>query len=216
MAETASRELVAHLHSALDGARPDAAGVRRAMLGADRAIASRIAQVTASPGRGDGGAVRAGQRARVEVADRLGRRLPRLPPLGPRRAALRAADPRRHLPPARRDAARRRLARRSGAHGRQRRHHRRQRGDPRARLGRAARPVQRRPAQARHAVRVAAGAYPAGAAGAPLRRPDRARHRQRQHRRRDRAAGAAHRLRQRAAALAAGASAAGGGSGSER
>ena len=50
MAETASRELVAHLHSALDGARPDAAGVRRAMLGADRAIASRIARVTASPG----------------------------------------------------------------------------------------------------------------------------------------------------------------------
>ena len=50
MAETASRELVAHLHSALDGARPDAAGVRRAMLGADRAIASRIAQVTTSPG----------------------------------------------------------------------------------------------------------------------------------------------------------------------
>ncbi len=35
---------------ALDGARPDAAAVRRAMLGADRAIASRIAQVTASPG----------------------------------------------------------------------------------------------------------------------------------------------------------------------
>ncbi|MCE9660394.1 MAG: serine/threonine-protein phosphatase [Burkholderiales bacterium] len=50
MAETASRELVSHLHAALDGARPDAAGVRRAMLGADRAIASRIAQVTSSPG----------------------------------------------------------------------------------------------------------------------------------------------------------------------
>lgn len=50
MAETASRELVAQLHAALDGARPDAAAVRKAMLGADRAIASRIAQVTAAPG----------------------------------------------------------------------------------------------------------------------------------------------------------------------
>ncbi|MEO5882113.1 MAG: PP2C family serine/threonine-protein phosphatase [Caldimonas sp.] len=50
MAETASRDLVAHLHAALDRARPDAAAVRRAMLGADRAIASRIAQVTAAPG----------------------------------------------------------------------------------------------------------------------------------------------------------------------
>ncbi len=50
MAETASRELVSHLHAELDGARPDVAGVRRAMLGADRAIASRIARVTSSPG----------------------------------------------------------------------------------------------------------------------------------------------------------------------
>lgn len=50
MAETASRELVAHLHATLDGQRLDAATVRRAMLGADRAIAGRIAQVTASPG----------------------------------------------------------------------------------------------------------------------------------------------------------------------
>jgi len=50
MAETASRELVAHLHSSLDPGRSDAAAVRRAMLGADRAIASRIAQVTAAPG----------------------------------------------------------------------------------------------------------------------------------------------------------------------
>ena len=120
--------------AALDGARPDAERVRRAMLGADRAIASRIAQVTTSPGRGDGGAVRADQRAGVEVADRLGRRLPRLSLVEPRRAALRAADARRHLPPARRGAARRRLARRPGAHGRQRRHHRRQRRDARPRL----------------------------------------------------------------------------------
>ena len=50
MPETASRELVSHLHAALDRNRPDAAGVRRAMLVADRAIASRIAQVTAAPG----------------------------------------------------------------------------------------------------------------------------------------------------------------------
>ncbi|MEP7302575.1 MAG: PP2C family serine/threonine-protein phosphatase [Caldimonas sp.] len=50
MAETASRELVTHLHDALDAGRPDPARVRQAMLGADRAIASRIAQVTAAPG----------------------------------------------------------------------------------------------------------------------------------------------------------------------
>ena len=125
-------------------------------------------------GRGDGRDGRAGQRARVALADRLGRRLPRVPPVEPRRAALRAADPRRHLPPAERDAARRRLARRPGADGRQRRDDRRQCRGARPRLGRAARPLQRRRAQARHAVRVAAGADPAGAAGAPLRRPDRA------------------------------------------
>jgi protein phosphatase len=50
MAETASRGLVEHLHAALDGQRLDAPLVRRAMLGADRAIASRIAQVTSAPG----------------------------------------------------------------------------------------------------------------------------------------------------------------------
>jgi protein phosphatase len=50
MAETASRELVAHLHAELDGRRLDAHNVRRAMLGADRAIAGRIAQVTSAPG----------------------------------------------------------------------------------------------------------------------------------------------------------------------
>ena len=50
MAETASRELVAQLHAALDGARPDAAAVKKAMLAADRAIASRIAEVTSAPG----------------------------------------------------------------------------------------------------------------------------------------------------------------------
>jgi protein phosphatase len=50
MAETASRELVAQLHAALDHGRPDAAAVKKAMLGADRAIASRIAEVTAAPG----------------------------------------------------------------------------------------------------------------------------------------------------------------------
>ncbi len=50
MAETASRELVAQLHAARDGARPDAAAVKKAMLAADRAIASRIAEVTSAPG----------------------------------------------------------------------------------------------------------------------------------------------------------------------
>lgn len=50
MAQLASRQLVAHLHAALDAGRPDADRVRTAMLCADRAIAQRIAQVTDSPG----------------------------------------------------------------------------------------------------------------------------------------------------------------------
>ncbi|MEP7059066.1 MAG: protein phosphatase 2C domain-containing protein [Caldimonas sp.] len=50
MAQLASGQLVAHLHAALDAERADAAQVRRAMLDADRAIARRIAQVTAAPG----------------------------------------------------------------------------------------------------------------------------------------------------------------------
>ncbi len=50
MPETASRELVDQLHAALDGRRVDAGAVGRAMLGADRAIADRIARVTAAPG----------------------------------------------------------------------------------------------------------------------------------------------------------------------
>lgn len=50
MAQMASRQLVAHLAAALDAAPLDAAHVRRAMLDADRAIAQRIAQVTAAPG----------------------------------------------------------------------------------------------------------------------------------------------------------------------
>ena len=53
--------------------------VRRAMLGADRAIASRIAQVTASPGAATVAMCAPINAAGVEVADRLGRRLPRLP-----------------------------------------------------------------------------------------------------------------------------------------
>jgi len=50
MAQLASRHLVEQLHAALDGAPLDAERVRRAMLGADRAIAERIAQSTADPG----------------------------------------------------------------------------------------------------------------------------------------------------------------------
>ena len=50
MAQLASAELVAHLHAALGATPPDAERVRRAMLDADRAIARRIAQVTAAPG----------------------------------------------------------------------------------------------------------------------------------------------------------------------
>jgi serine/threonine protein phosphatase PrpC len=50
MAQTASRQLVSHLHEALDARRLDAGRVRAAMLDADRAIARRIAQVTESPG----------------------------------------------------------------------------------------------------------------------------------------------------------------------
>ncbi len=50
MAQMASRQLVSHLHAALDAGRPDAQRVRAAMLAADRAIAQRIALVTDSPG----------------------------------------------------------------------------------------------------------------------------------------------------------------------
>jgi protein phosphatase len=50
MAQMASRQLVSHLHEALDASGIDAVRVRAAMLGADRAIAQRIAQVTDSPG----------------------------------------------------------------------------------------------------------------------------------------------------------------------
>jgi serine/threonine protein phosphatase PrpC len=50
MAQLASAELVAHLHAALGATPPDAERVRRAVLDADRAIARRIAQVTAAPG----------------------------------------------------------------------------------------------------------------------------------------------------------------------
>ena len=50
MAQLASRQLVSHLHEALDAHRLNAERVRAAMLDADRAIAQRIAQVTDSPG----------------------------------------------------------------------------------------------------------------------------------------------------------------------
>lgn len=50
MAQLASRQLVGHLHEALDGHAVDAGRVRAAMLEADRAIARRIAQVTEAPG----------------------------------------------------------------------------------------------------------------------------------------------------------------------
>ena len=50
MAQMASRQLVSHLHEALDAHRLNAERVRAAMLDADRAIAQRIARVTDSPG----------------------------------------------------------------------------------------------------------------------------------------------------------------------
>jgi len=50
MAQMASRQLVTHLHAALEGPRLDAERVRAAMLDADRVIAQCIAQVTDSPG----------------------------------------------------------------------------------------------------------------------------------------------------------------------
>jgi len=50
MAALASRELVSRLHAALDGAPVSAVAVQQAMLAADRTIASRIAEVTQSPG----------------------------------------------------------------------------------------------------------------------------------------------------------------------
>ena len=50
MAALASRELVSHLHSALDGQRIDDDRIARAVLSADKAVARRIGQVTDSPG----------------------------------------------------------------------------------------------------------------------------------------------------------------------
>jgi len=50
MAQLASRQLVEHLHQALDGRAVDAERVRAAMLEADRVIAQRISQVTRAPG----------------------------------------------------------------------------------------------------------------------------------------------------------------------
>lgn len=50
MAQLASRQLVSHLHEALDARPLNAERVRAAMLDADRAIARRIGQVTDSPG----------------------------------------------------------------------------------------------------------------------------------------------------------------------
>ena len=50
MAALASRQLVAHLHAALEPQRIDPARVCSAMLEADCAIARRIAEVTAAPG----------------------------------------------------------------------------------------------------------------------------------------------------------------------
>jgi len=50
MAQMASRQLVSHLHEALDAHRLNPERVRAAMLDADRAIARRIAQVTDLPG----------------------------------------------------------------------------------------------------------------------------------------------------------------------
>ncbi len=72
-------------------------------------------------GRGDGGAVRAAQRAGVEMADRVGRRLPCLPALRRQRSDAACAHRRRQLRALERDAAARQLGGRSGAHGRQRR-----------------------------------------------------------------------------------------------
>ncbi|MEO7244080.1 MAG: protein phosphatase 2C domain-containing protein [Rubrivivax sp.] len=50
MAALASRQLVDHLHAALDRQRIDPARVRGAILQADRAIAQRIGELTAAPG----------------------------------------------------------------------------------------------------------------------------------------------------------------------
>jgi serine/threonine protein phosphatase PrpC len=50
MAAMASRQLVQHLHAALDGQRIGAASVRDAVLAADKAIAQSIAEVTDLPG----------------------------------------------------------------------------------------------------------------------------------------------------------------------
>ena len=50
LAALASRQLVDSLHESLDGARPDAQRVCRAVLDADRQVARRIAALTDAPG----------------------------------------------------------------------------------------------------------------------------------------------------------------------
>ena len=148
MAQVASRQLVAHLRSALDAAPLNAEGVRRAMLDADRAIAQRIAKVTDSPGAATVALcapvnLLASKWLIAWVGDC---RVYRLAMHGQRAIEMLTCDD--TFRPSGRTAALRRLARRSGAHGRQRCDRGCQRRAARPGLRRHAGAVQRRRAQA--------------------------------------------------------------------
>ena len=129
MASRASRELVQRLHAALDRHRIDERSLSDALLDADRDVARAIAQHTSASGAATV-ALCAGTGpllSRWLIAWVGDCRIYRL--RADARRAGGAADARRHLPPSRRDAAAGRLARRSGADGRQRRRRRSERGE---------------------------------------------------------------------------------------
>ncbi len=94
---------------------------RRAARRGSRSRAHDRAARTAASGAATVALCAGDRPSAVALADRVGRRLPRLSRLRRRRRAGGAADARRHLSPPRRGAAAGRIARRSGADGRQRR-----------------------------------------------------------------------------------------------
>ena len=169
MASRASRELVARLHAcARASARATQTRVRSAVLDADRAIARTHREPHRRVGRRDGGAVRREPARRCRSGWSRGSAI--AASTGVRRARhgdaaqlLTVDDTYRHLSEA---AAARRLARRSGAHGRQRRGRRAECPPRRARPRRHAGAVQRRRPQARRC----RATSPAAPRPAPLRR----------------------------------------------
>ena len=191
MASWASRELVRRLHAALDRRRVDAGSCARRCSTPTAKSRARIAKHTDGVRRGHGGAVRGAGASAVAVADRLGRRLPRLSRARGARRAGGAADARRHLSAisarSRRRAARPTIRRAWSATARSPRRTWRA-SDLRRR--RDARALQRRRAQACRAARRSIGSCCAAAAcrsRAAARSLIALARAARQHRRRDRA-----------------------------